>query len=358
MKKHSTAASGGSTVGMDLGDKFHAVYEIDKDGEMVFQGRISATKRALEKTFKDREPLTVAMETGTHSPWTSRALERWGHRVLVGNARKLRAIYTSPNKSDERDAEMLARLARADPKLLSPIRHRGRRAQTHRALLKSRDALVKVRTALINHARGVVKSVGERLPACSAPAFHKKAKDCVPEDLRDGLGPILQTVEELTAKIKIMDRKMADLCANEYPETEYMRSANGVGPVTALAFAVTIEDPDRFRKSRDVPVYLGLLPRRDQSGQSDKQLAITKAGDRYLRRLLVSCAQYILGNFGPDSDLRRWGLAICERGGKNAKKRAVVAVARKLAVILHCLWKRKEFYEPFRESSRRASAAA
>ena len=276
----------------------------------------------------------------------------------MGNARKLRAIYTSTQKGDDRDAEMLARLARADPKLLSPIRHRGRRTQTHRALLKSRDALVKARSALINHARGVVKSVGERLPKCSAPYFHKKVKDHVPEDLHAALGPILQTIEELTAKIRNMERQLAKLCSSEYPETDYLQSVGGVGPVSALAYIVTIEEPERFANSRDVPAFLGLLPRRNQSGESDKQLGISKAGDRYLRRLLVQCAQYILGNFGPDSDLRRWGLAICERGGKNAKKRAVVAVARKLAVILHCLWKRKEYYEPFHSSSRQERAAA
>ena len=358
MKKYSTAPVKGSTVGMDLGDKFHTVCEIDEDGEIVFKGRISTTQRALERTFKDREPLTVAMETGTHSPWMSRALESWGHRVLVGNARKLRAIYASTQKTDDRDAEMLARLARADPKLLSPIRHRGRRTQTHRALLKSRDALVKARSALINHARGVVKSVGERLPQCSAPVFHKKAKDHVPEDLHAALGPILQTIEELSDKIKTMDRQLAKLCSSEYPETDYLQSVVGVGPISALAFVVTIEEPERFANSRDVPAFIGLLPRRNQSGESDKQLGISKAGDRYLRRLLVQCAQYILGNFGPDSDLRRWGLAICERGGKNAKKRAVVAVARKLSVILHCLWKRKEYYEPFHNSSRQERAAA
>lgn len=358
MKKHSTSAGKGSTVGMDLGDKFHAVCELDEDGEIICQARISATMKALERTFKERETLTIAMETGTHSPWISRALESWGHHVLVANARKLRAIYTSPNKDDDHDAEMLARLARADPKLLSPIHHRSRRTQTHRAALKSRDILVKARATLINHARGVVKSLGERLPKCTAPCFHKKAKEHVPKELHAALDPILQTIEELTDKIKNMDRELAKLCSEEYPETEFLRSVVGVGPITALAFVVTIEEPERFANSRDVPAFLGLLPRKDKSGESDKQLGISKHGDRYLRRLLVQCAQYILGNFGPDSDLRRWGLAMCERGGKNAKKRAIVAVARKLSVILHCLWKRKEHYEPFHYSSRTEQNAA
>lgn len=358
MKKRITTGTGEATIGMDLGDKFHAVHELDAEGNTVFHGRISATRQALERTFKDREPVTVAMECGTHSPWTSRLLEEWGHRVLVANPRKLRAIYENPVKDDDRDAEMLARLARVDPELLYPIRHRGRRAQAHRAILKSRDALVKTRTILINQARGIVKGVGERLPRCSAPSFAKKAKDYVPEDLRDALGPVLKTIEELTEKIKHMEKKLTKIRNDEYPEARYLESANGVGPLTAMAFVLTLEDPGRFARSRDVPVYLGLLPRRDQSGETDKQLPITKAGDRYLRRLLVSCAQYILGPFGTDSALRRWGLAMCARGGKNAKKRAVVAVARKLAVILHCLWKRKEYFEPFHESSKGSRQAA
>ena len=118
--------------------------------------------------------------------------------------------------------------------------------------------------------------------------------------------------------------------------------------MTALAYLLTLEEPGRFEQSRSVGAYVGLTPRRDQSGQTDKQLRITQCGDGYLRQLLVTSSHYILGPFGPDSDLRRYGLRIAERGGKNAKKRAVVAVARKLAVLLHHLWKTGVDYEPLR----------
>lgn len=345
-----------TTVGLDLGDKFHHFCELDKGGEVLSQGKISSTPWALQSMFEQRAAAVVVIEAGTHSPWVSRALQGWGHRVVVANSRKLRAISASVAKCDERDAEMLARLGRADEKLLCPIRHRGLKAQADLAVLKSRDALVCARTALINHCRGVVKSLGQRLPACSADAFAKKAKDSVPEELRPALGAVFAMVEELTAKIHAMDRKVDDLCA-QYPDTENLREPNGVGALTALAFVLTLEDPSRFERSRTVPVYLGLVPKRDQSGGVDKQLRITKAGDSFLRRLLISCAHYVLGPFGRESDLRTWGLALCEKGGKNGKKRAVVAVARKQAVILHRLWVTGEPYVAVRKKDAKEGEA-
>ena len=144
---------------------------------------------------------------------------------------------------------------------------------------------------------------------------------------------------------KEQDRQIREACGR-YPETQWLLQVQGVGPVTALAYVLTLEEPTRFEKSRTVGAFLGLTPRRDQSGQSDKQLPITKAGNTYLRQLLVNCAHYIMGPFAQDSDLRRYGERIASRGGKNAKKRAVVAVARKLAVLLHRLWQDQSTYQP------------
>ena len=141
-----------------------------------------------------------------------------------------------------------------------------------------------------------------------------------------------------------------------YPETLTLREITGVGPVTALAYVLTLEDPTRFNKSRDVGPYLGLTPKRDQSGKTDKALSISKAGNTYLRRLLVGSAHYILGPFGPDCDLRRYGTRIASRGGKAAKRKAVVAVARKLAVLMHQLWKNKATYDPFYKNCLKAAA--
>lgn len=349
----NAASTSGITIGMDLGDKFHVLREIDAQGNVVGEARISSTFAALEKSFARRAPVTVAIEAGTHSPWVSRALEGWGHTVVVANPRKVRAITSSLDKCDGRDSEMLGRLLRVDPALLCPIRHRGEVAQAHLAAVKSRNILVKSRTAMILHCRGMVKSFGARLGSHSAESFARKTREAIPEPLRPALDPIFDTIEELTRRIQAVDRAIETVCEEKYPETQVLRAIKGVGAITSLAFVLTIEEKQRFAKSRAVGAYLGLVPRRDQSGETDKQLRITKAGDHLVRRLLVSSAHYILGPFGEDSDLRRWGLAKCERGGKNAKKRAVVAVARKLAVLLHRLWTSGEPYDPFYESRRK-----
>jgi len=342
MNKYSTV------IGMDLGDKHHHYCVLDAaSGEIVIEGRVLCTEQALNRLFATMPPALIAIETGTHSPWTSRLLSELGHEVLVANARKLRAIYENINKCDRLDAQTLARLARVDPNLLSPIRHRGKQAQADLAVLRSRDVAVAARTKLINHVRGAVKSFGQRLPASSAPYFHTKVAEAIPKELRPALAPLLNLIESLTKTIHDYDKTIAQFCKESYPETELLRSVPGVGPLTALCFVLTIEEPHRFKKSRSVPAYFGLTPARSQSGDADPQLRITKAGDGSMRRLLVSCAQYILGNFAPDSALRQWGLQLAEGGGSRAKRRAVVAVARKLAVILHRLWIDGAYYEPF-----------
>jgi transposase len=258
----------------------------------------------------------------------------YGHEVLVANARKVRLIYSNKRKTDKLDAEKLARLARADPELLYPVVHRSEDSQAHLALIHSREALVRSRTQLINHLRGTVKSFGYRLPKCSATSFHKKVRDQLPSEFVEPLGPIVETIGLLTEKIKDYDRRIEELAAERYPETKLLRQVPGVGPLTALTFVLTLEDPQRFAESRSVGAYLGLVPGTDQSGEQDPQKRICGEGDEMLRRMLVGSAHYILGPFASDSDLRRHGEKIAGRGGKNAKKRAAVAVARKLSVLL------------------------
>ena len=168
----------------------------------------------------------------------------------------------------------------------------------------------------------------------------------------------MEQITSLTERIRQYDRQLEAVSKERYPETELLRQVEGVGPLTGLTFVLTLGDPSRFEESRSVGAYLGLVPARDQSGDSDPQKRISKEGDEMLRRLLVSCAHYILGPFGSDSDLRRHGEKIACRGGKNAKKRAVVAVARKLAVLLHRLWVTAETYEPLYDAHRRGDVAA
>ena len=352
-----TSKTLGQAMGIDLGDKRSHFCMLNARGQVISEGSFTTTQASFEKRFKGLAAIRVAIEVGTHSPWVSRLLKKLGHDVLVANARRLRLIYQSDRKNDRVDAENLARLVRVDPELLSPIQHRGPTTQRHLASLRARDTLVATRTKLINHVRGAVKSVGARLHRCSAECFHKRAAAEIPESLRLALSPLIEVIADLTVRIRRYDRAIVSLTQKDYPETKHLMQVKGVGPLTSVAFVLTLEDPARFRRSRHVGPYLGLQPRQDESGSISRQLGITKAGDPFVRRLLVGSAQYILGPFGPDTDLRRWGHKLAKRGGKNAKKRATVAVARKLAVLLHRLWSDGRPYEPLRLSERAEAVA-
>jgi transposase len=298
------------------------------------------------------------MEVGTHSPWVSRYLTRLGYEVIVANARRVRLISESSRKDDKMDAKTLARLARIDPELLSPIRHRGEQAQADLMMIRARAILVETRTALINAARGLTKSYGERLPNCATYQMGREQAESLSPAIGAVLDPLLAEVETVTERIREYDKQLEQLCLTRYPETQRLKQVHGVGTLIALAFVLTVEDPHRFRKSRAVGCYVGLRPKRRQSGQSRPQLGISKEGDVYLRTLLVQGAHHVLGPFGEDSDLRRWGLKLAAQGGQNAKKRAVIAVARKLAVLLHKLWVSGETYEPLRLANRAQIVAA
>jgi len=338
------------TIGLDVGDRRSHLCIVDVSGEVVEEARLRTTPPALSGRFAGEEPTRVVLEVGPHSPWISRLIARLGHEVIVANPRKLRLIYDSDRKSDRADAEYLARVGRLDPELLAPIVHRSEEVQADLAVIRSRSALVKTRAALINHARSTVKAMGGRLPKCSTDSFHQKVEEDVPEELMPALLPVIDAVTELTSQIQEMERWIEELAETEYPETVLLTQVSGVGTLTALCYMLTLETPERFRKSRSVGPYLGLVRRRHESGDSSPELGITKAGDVLLRTLLVQSAHYILGPFGPDTDLRRWGKKLEDRGGSGAKQRAAVAVARKLAVLLHRLWITGEVYEPLRNA--------
>lgn len=334
------------TVGLDVGDRWSQICVLDQEsGEVVEEGRVRTGAEALERRFRGPR-MRVVLEVGCQSPWISRLLGGLGHEVLVANARRVALIHGSSNKSDRVDAESLARLGRYDPKLLRAVEHRSEQIQVDRALLRARDVLVRSRARLIGHVRGVAKSMGSRVRRSSAECFARHAAEDLPEALGPALAPILEQIAGLTATIRNYDRQIEQLAGERYPETALLGQVDGVGKITSLAFVLKVEDPRRFGRSRTLGAYLGLVPRRDQSGARDPQLRITKQGDPFVRRLLIQCARYILGPFGKDCALRRYGLRIAERGGKHAKKRAAVAVARKLAVLLHRLWLTAEVYEP------------
>jgi transposase len=338
----------GMTVGLDLSDRYSSVCVISSAGEVVEEGRIRTTSTAISHRFAGAKQCRVVLEVGTHSPWVSRLLASFGHEVIIANPRRVRLIADGTQKTDRSDAETLARLGRIDPLLLSPIVHRPEQAQTDLAVIRARHALVSARSSLINHVRGAVKSLGARLPACDAYMFHRKAPAVLPPELLAALAPVLEMIGDLTRRIDEMDRTIVYLIRDRYPEAQFLQQVPGVGPLISLTFVLTIGDPSRFRKSRQVGPYLGLVPRRRDSGDISPQLGISKTGNAYLRQLLVNGSQYILGYRGADTDLRRWGLQHASVGGRSGRKRAVVAVARKLAILLHRLWVTGEVYCPLR----------
>lgn len=360
MKKNSTVAQspkraaarkpGPITIGMDLGDKTSRYCVLGENGDVLSEGSVATTRKAMAQKFAGMRRCRVAMEVGTHSPWLSRWLTSLGFEVIVANARQVQLISSSSRKNDRLDAQLLARLARVDPQLLRPIRHRSEQAQTDLLTIRIRAALVEARTGLINAARGFTKAQGDRLPACDADAMGVEKMEALPPDMRERLRPLLEQVESLTEKIQKLETTLEPIARTKYPETALLRQVSGVGTLIALTFVLTVEDRERFQKSRDVGCYVGLRPKQSESGQNQPQLRITKEGDRYLRQLLVQGAHLILNRRGPDTDLKRWGLKLASRGGKNAKKRAIVAVARKLAILLHRLWATGEVYEPLRHS--------
>lgn len=335
------------TVGLDLGDRASEFCVLDAAGVVVQMGRVRTTALGLREVFGAMAACRVAIEVCVHSPWVSRVLAELGHEVVVAHAARVPLIYQSVRKRDRVDAEALARLCRLDPQLLCPVTHRSRQAQEHLQLLRSREALVASRTQLINHVRSSVKVHGERLPSCSAESFVRQVEPLIPPALAPALLSVLSTIAQLTREIRKLEKSVEAVAAEHYPQTAVLRSVPGVGPITSLAYVLTIENPGRFAKSRDVGPYLGLTPKQRQSGASEPHLRISKAGNGYLRRLLVACAHYVLGPFGPDTALKRWGLGKASHGGKNGKKRAIVAVARKLAVLLHRLWTTGEIYRAF-----------
>jgi transposase len=364
MKKLTTAAakklqkSPSVTIGLDLGDRCSHYCVLDERGQILTESKTTTSPNAMKEVFGKIARARIALETGVHSPWVSRLLSGLGHEVIVAHARSVRLIGESRRKDDRLDAQTLARLARIDPQLLSPVKHRSARAQADLTVIRARAGLVRARTALVNTARGLAKSYGERLRGCNVRNMNPEKADGLSPELQMALQPLLAGIEVLSEHIGEYNQRIERLAQESYPQVELLKQVKGVGTLIALTFMLTLEDPHRFRKSRDVGCYLGLQPGRRNSGQSEPQMHISKEGDPYLRTLLVQGAQHILGPFGPDSDLRRWGLKLAERGGRNAKKRAIIATARKLAVLLHRLWMSGEVYEPLRNGQRALTAAA
>ncbi|MEN0065658.1 MAG: IS110 family transposase [Myxococcota bacterium] len=333
------------SVGLDVGDRWTYFCAVDHGGIVLQEGRVPSTTQGLNGIIKTFRRAQWVMEAGTHSFWMDRHLCGSGIENIVVNPRRLKAVSDSLRKTDRSDAAMLALLGMFNPKLLWQVRHRSYDSQLGLGLLKVREQLVRTRTKLINTIRGLVKSFGARLRSCDTARFHKLRLD-VPDGLREVVEPLFDVIETLQTKIGELDNQILQL-AQSNPASERLMSVPGVGPITSLAFVLVIDDPTRFAKTRQVGAYLGLTRRIDQSGDSNRELAITKAGDKMLRKLLVQCSHLVLRDKAPDNALKQWGLRLLDRGGRGARGKAVVAVARKLATLLLSLWKKNQTFQAF-----------
>lgn len=351
------------TIGIDLGDKAHRVCIVDRLGNITLEKSIDNNRAALAELACQHQSARFVMEVGTHSPWISALFRDMDCEVIVGNSRKLKAISQHERKCDELDARILAKIGRMDTDLLYPVQHVSQDALKDRLVISSRENLVDQRKSLIQSVRGSVKALGLRIDSCGAEVFAARARTTLFEtrDVLETLEPTLKCIEAMNQSISELDAKLAKLSAEKYPATQILQQVAGVGPITAMAFVLAIEDPNRIEDTRNVGAYFGLVPARDQSGESDPQKGISKTGNPYMRKLLTQCAQYIMGAHGPDCDLRTYGQRRAAKGGetkkaaKAAKKKAVTAVARKLAVLLLTLWKTGGTYEPQRHSTKTAA---
>jgi transposase len=303
---------------------------------------------------KDHCGRSVVIEVGTHSRWMEQILTKHGLKVTVANPRQLDLITKNKRKNDRNDAYLLARLALISSdslgfEILKPVEHRSDELQADLMILKARGKLVDARSQFVNMIRGDMKSFGHRLRTCSTESFHK-LKSEIPPQLLPALGPIFDSIEVLNTQIRGYDKTINKLQEEHHPDLNVMTEIKGVACLTALAVGLTLANAERFKKSRDAAAYLGLCPAMHESGNQRRDLGISKCGDPFVRKLLVQAAHYIIGPFGEDCDLRRWGLKLKNRGGTANTKRAAVAVARKLATVLHRLWANQEKYEPFRSS--------
>ena len=352
VNKHSEelkgwAATGLVWVGVDLGDRQANWAAVDGAGEFR-EGKVAVSDEGLRELFGDAPHCRVVLEAGTHTPWVARALKGLGHEAVVVDARIL-ATHRRRRKNDRGDARRLMEVGREmDYKRVPQVWQRPEANQEELTLVRMRDALVRSRGLLVNSLRGAVKPHGERLGSHSSASLARFGRVALSPRMQALGEPAFCAVEALNQQLRRYDERVAEQLARRQ-ESERLLQVHGVGPVTVAVFMAVVGDPRRFRRSRDVAAYLGLAPLQQQSGEHDPQLGISKAGNGLARRVLVQCAHYILGLNGQDSALRRWGLAMAGDGKNQARKRkAVIAVARKLAVLLLRLWVSGERYEPLR----------
>lgn len=324
-------------VGLDVSQKETAVCVLDQDGKVLFEGKVPSDPGALARVIAKRAPVAelIGFETGAMASWLWHELKRVGLPVVCVDARHAHAVLSvRMNKSDPNDAHGLAELIRVG--WYRAVRVKSDESQAVRSLLVARSRLVSIRRDLENQVRSLLKEVGLLFRRAIGRQFRTRVLDLIDEKhvLRSIVEGLLAVHEKVEEQQNVLDRRVRKE-AKADSTTRRLMSVPGVGVVTALAFRHTIDDPTRFRSAQTVGAYLGLTPRRKQSGETDVNGRISKWGDRLLRTYLFEAASVLLHRTQRWSALKAWGTRLMKRVGA---KKAKVAVARKIAVILHCIW--------------------
>lgn len=344
-KETAVNAHDSTTIGLDLGNTFNKAVGLDAGGNVVLREDLRNDAATMKAFFEAHRGATVAMETGTHCRWIAALAAECGCHPVVGNARKLRLISESSRKNDWADAQKLARLCRSDRSLLHPVELHDDRHHRLYQLLRQRDALVSMRTALVNQLRGFAKAGGTMLPRCDARSFLSLRDSMPPEFLRD-FKPLLKTLEDLAKRIAAAEAILAEFVRRHFRKTdELLQTVPGVGPVASAAFIALVPDPGRFKSAREAGPYFGLVPKQDQSGDGDRPCRITHEGSSFMRKTLVNAANALLRKSARDTALKRFGERLGRRGqGKVVRRKAKVALARKLAVTMLAMARSGEDY--------------
>lgn len=347
-------------IALDVSDRTAKVCVMGKIAgrkHIIEQTTIQMTKDAFRAYLGAKNPSwPVVFETGTHCRWMENTVKSLGMKPIVANPARMRMMSESNTKNDRNDARELAQMALADVDLLHPVSLRGETCQQMLRLLKARDAMVAVRTKFVNQLRGFAKSMGFRLPGCSARKVGRLDKTQWPDDFEAVAWPIMDVLETLELKIKAYESQIRKLASSPELEAKIdrVREVYGIGLLSGCALVASIDaNPERFSKARDAGAYFGLVPKQRQSGEMDMQCHITMAGSEYVRNLMVESAQIALRDGAKDTDIKLKGLRICERGGRIARRKAVIAVARCLVVTAVALLKHPEReYVPLSEKGR------
>lgn len=344
---HAITISSAITIGLDLGNRTSHAAILDRETGELVREEVATTPVAMADFLAHYPGARLVIEVGAHSRWVQKLAQDMDLNVINANPRQLALITRSQKKNDKKDALLLAQIGAGAPQILGHVQHRSPQAHADLAVIKTRAKLVRTRSEYVTAIRGLVKTVGVQIDACDATYFFRKAPAQIPAELSVACNPLIEMLTLLHEQILGLDKVLKKI-AERYPAVDYLTQIDRVGTLTALSYVLIIEDPKRFSKNRTVGSYVGLTPRIKDSGDRTTQLGITKAGDTELRRHLCLVAHQILSSVGKDCALKRWGLELCKRGGKNAKKRAVCAVARKLSVLMLALWRSGETYDPMR----------